>query len=235
MRLILLASCLALFGLIATADAHFKLNAPAAALQQDTYGNPQKEPPCGGAGTATNAVTAVQSGAMLSISITETIFHPGHYRVAVAQDMNGLPADPPVTAGSTPCGTTVINSNPTLPLLGDGLLVHTTAFNPTTQTMQVPIPPGMTCTNCVLQVIEFMSNHGLNVPGGCFYHHCATVNISPDAPLPPDGGIDPGGDAGTDPGGGGETGCCSTSRGSSTTALLGTLVVGLALLRRRRR
>ena len=229
-----LATCLAILGLAATAEAHFKLNAPAALSQQSSLGDPQKSAPCGQADPGnplvpTNMVAAVQSGTMLTISINETIFHPGHYRVALAQDMNSLPADPPVTAGTTACGSTVINANPTMPLLGDGLLVHTTTFGGATQTMQVPIPAGLTCTNCILQVTQFMSNHGLNNPGGCFYHHCATVSISANAP--PDGGI--GGDAGTtEPGT--ETGCCSASPDAALTGLLGGLVVGLLALRRRR-
>jgi len=219
-----LVTSLATLGLAATAEAHFKLVTPAAYSQQSSYGDPQKSAPCGQAdpgnpAVPTNTVTAVQSGAMLTITINETIPHPGHYRVAVAQNMAELPADPPVTAGSTACGSTVIDPSPTLPLLGDGLLVHTQAFSNPMQTMQVPIPAGMTCTGCVLQVVEFMSNHGLNNPGGCFYHHCATVNISPDAPPP-----------GDDAGGGG----CSAGRGSAVMGGLGGLVAGLALRRRRR-
>lgn len=145
----------------------------------------------------TNDVTEVEAGSMLTITIDERIFHPGHYRVAIANDLASLPDDPPVTAGSTPCGSTVIDPNPTLPVLADGLLVHTTSFNGQ-QTVQVPIPSDLRCTNCVLQVIEFMSNHGLNNPGGCFYHHCATVSVvapgTPDAGVPEDAG--PGDDAG---------------------------------------
>jgi len=229
-RAILLAICLATFGLITTAEAHFKLNSPAANLQQDpTYGDPQKTPPCGGVGTATNAVTPVQSGTMLSISVTETISHPGFYRVFLAQDIAGLPADPDVTVTDANCFGVTPVSNPTLPMLADGLLMNITPSSGP-QTMQVPIPAGMTCTNCILQIVEYMQMH----PEPCYYHHCATVNISPDAPPPADAGVDPTGDAGVDPGGGG-TGCCSTSRGSSTTGLLGALVVGLALRRRRRR
>jgi MYXO-CTERM domain-containing protein len=228
-RTVTLVTCLAMFGFIATAEAHFHLNSPAASLVQDSGGNPQKTEPCGGAGTATNAVTPVQSGAMLSISITETISHAGYYRVFLAQNMAGLPKDPLATATDASCNGLVPVSNPTLPMLADGLLMHTT-LNPATQTMQVPIPAGMTCTNCVLQVVEYMQNH----PYSCYYHHCATVNISPNAPpidapnASDDAGIDPGGG-----GGGGDTGCCSTSRGSSTTALLGVLVVGMLLRRRR--
>jgi MYXO-CTERM domain-containing protein len=221
-----------------TAEAHFKLNAPAALSQQSNLGDPQKSAPCGQAdpGNAivpTNMVTAIQSGSMLTISINETVYHPGHYRVAVAQDMNSLPADPQVTAGTTACGSTVINPNPTMPLLGDGLLKHSAPFNGA-QTMQVPIPAGLTCTNCVLQITQFMSNHGLNNPGGCFYHHCATVSISPTAPPQTDAGIPGSGDAGiTDPGT--ETGCCSASPDAALTGLFGSLAVGLLAFRRRRR
>ena len=34
-------------------------------------------------------------------------------------------------------------------------------------------------------LIEFMSDHPLNNPGGCFYHHCADISISGG---PSDGG-----------------------------------------------
>ncbi len=228
-RTLLLASWLVVFGFAATAEAHFKLNAPAANMQQNTYGDPQKTSPCGGAGVQTNAVTDVRSGAMLPISITETVEHNGHYRVAVAQDMAGLPADPMVA--NADCTGLVPSQNPTLPVLGDGLLMHSTSLNPKTQTMEVMIPAGMTCTNCVLQVIQYMYPHGKP----CFYYHCATVNISPNAPPPADAGINPGADAGVDPNDPGETGCCSSSRGSAATGLLGGLAVGLVLRRRRRR
>lgn len=226
-RTITLATCLAMFGLVATAEAHFKLNAPAANIQQDGNGNPQKTTPCGGAGAPTNMVTDVRSGVMLSISITETVPHMGHYRVAVAQDMAGLPGDPMVADPN--CMGLMPTANPVLPVLADGLLAHDTPLNPKTQTMQVMIPAGMTCTNCVLQIIQYMYPHLPN----CFYYHCATVNISPDAPLPPDGGINPGVDAGVDPTDPG-TGCCSAGRDSAVTGLLGGLLVGLLALRRRR-
>ncbi len=86
------------------AAAHFKLNSPASRTVQDTSGSPQKSSPCGLSDTSatadnstpTNAVTMVQTGSKLTVSINETIFHPGHYRVAIAQTMADLPVDPPV-------------------------------------------------------------------------------------------------------------------------------------------
>jgi MYXO-CTERM domain-containing protein len=223
-------------GSASAADAHFLLNAPASATQQDEFGTPQKSAPCGLSDTAgvpdesvpTNAITTVRTGSVLTVSIRETIYHPGHFRVALAQDRAGLPADPAVSPGSTsPCGSTMINPAPTLPLLADGQLVHTSALGNRDVTFDVQLPPGMTCTNCVLQVTQFMSNHALNNPGGCFYHHCATITIADDAPAP---------DAGTDPGPDGDDsgGCCSSSRTAPTSAALAALTLFLVAARRRK-
>ncbi len=148
----------------------------------DFLGGPQKSAPCGQDDpgqplTQSGKVTAFQEGQTISITISEVIPHPGHYRVSIAKDLASLPADPAVTAGSSACGSTIIQKNPQLPLLADGLLVHTSAFSGP-QTMKVQIPPGFTCDGCVLQVTEFMSSHPLNNPGGCFYHHCANVTVT---------------------------------------------------------
>jgi hypothetical protein len=215
------------------ADAHFLLNAPASMSEQDSFGAPQKSAPCGlsdrpgvaDESVPTGIVTTVQAGTTLTIRIRETIFPPGHYRVALAPTQSMLPADPPVTPGSTPCGSTTIDPAPTLPVLADGQLVHTTSPGNREQTIDVQIPAGMTCTSCVLQVTQFMSNHDINNPGGCYYHHCAIVNITADPPTP-DAGTGPG-----DPDDGG--GCCGTSANPALAAGLAALV--LATLSRRRR
>lgn len=206
---------LVLFTILASriTAAHFYLVEPAASLQQNNLGDPQKAPPCGQNATsvATNAVTTFQAGQTITVRIRETIFHPGHYRVAIG--MNGaqdLPAPPPVTPGNTPqnmtpCGTTVIQNPPMFPVLADGALVHTNAFPNQAQSFQVKLP-NMPCTNCTLQVIQFMSNHGLNNPGGCYYHHCANIRIVSDGgamPMADAGKGDAGGtipDAGVSPG-----------------------------------
>jgi hypothetical protein len=173
----------ALASLSATARAHFILVEPESYSEQGFLGDPQKSAPCGQADPhfeleETGFVTSVKSGSRLTIAIRETIFHPGHYRVSIAPDLASFPPDPPVTAGATACGSTQIESAPTLPLLADGLLVHTEPFDGL-QTMEVQLPDGFTCEKCVLQVTEFMSDHALNVPGGCYYHHCATLTINP--------------------------------------------------------
>lgn len=219
-------TALALAALTSTAQAHFNLVVPRADRTGDPGG---KAPPCGDVGTSTNAVANYMPGQMITITVDETIDHPGHYRVALAKDMASLPAEPPVTAGGTPvtdCGSAPIAASPTFPVLADGLFTDLTAAQGEASA-QVQLPPGMTCTNCVLQVIQFMSNHGLNVPGGCFYHHCAIVNISATAP---DAGATSGGDAGTTPTGTTTGGCAAG--GASGWAMLALPL--LAVLRRAR-
>lgn len=231
------------------AQAHFYLNEPASASAQNTLGDPQKAAPCGldtaTPGTPTGKVTTYRAGQSITLSITETIYHPGHYRVAIAQSPAALPAEPPVTKGTTDCGSAPITANPMLPVLADGVFLHNKSFGSTPQTMQIQLPAGFTCNNCTLQVIEFMSEHGLNNPGGCYYHHCATVNIVADT----DGGVtgpDAGtadmsmpaadlstGTSGTSPSGGCSLGASGAQGAAPATALF--VLLGLTLLRRRSR
>lgn len=206
---------------------------------QDGLGGPQKSSPCGesdatqGAddSTPTNIVVGLKAGGTVTVSINELITHPGHYRVALAQDMASLPPEPTVTPGAGfACGSVPVESNPQFPVLADGLFDHTKSFNGVEQTAQVQLPAGMTCHNCVLQVIEFMGDHGLNTPGGCFYHHCSIVDITADGP---DAGAGGGGGGGGDAGTTGAThhGGCDT--GAPSSALL-ALLIGASLLVRRR-
>ena len=98
------------------ASAHFVLIVPAASKGQDRLGDPQKIGPCGGVsanparGTGANpgvpsgAVTSVKGGTNLPLMVQETIFHPGHYRVALARTAAQLPPDPVVTVIQTEKG-----------------------------------------------------------------------------------------------------------------------------------
>lgn len=159
------------------AHAHFILTTPPANLEQDALGDPQKVPPCGGGGTETGIITPYQAGDTVTITISETIFHPGHFRVALAlNDMNELPPEPEVTPGNTACGTVEIMDPPVFPVLADGQLVHTDQL-PDGSTFDVTLPDDVECEACTLQVLMFMQEHG----APCFYHHCATISISPGA------------------------------------------------------
>src|SRR2546430_1054317 len=96
MRARILAPALAGFMLLVSsaAQAHFDLTMPPAA---DTATDGGKgAPPCGPA-TASGVVTAVQGGHTLPIVLTETVMHPGHYRVALSVNSRSeLPTDPAV-------------------------------------------------------------------------------------------------------------------------------------------
>jgi hypothetical protein len=229
-----LASAAVALSLPSAARAHFVLQAPSSWAAQGSLGDPQKSAPCGQAdpGTAlveTGMVTAYAPGDTVTITINETVPHPGHYRVVLSTaGQGGLPADPPVVAGSTPCGSTAIQSPPVFPVLADGALVHTAPFS-APQSFTFKLPSDLTCTsNCVLQVEEFMSDHGLNDPGGCFYHHCANITVQAGAGT---GGHS--GDAGAH--GIAEDYGCRCAAGAPGAAPLGVLVALLGLCARGRR
>jgi hypothetical protein len=83
----------------------------------------------------------------------------------------------------------------------------------------------MTCDHCVLQIVEFMANHG----APCFYHHCANIKISVNGA---DAGPPGGDDAGTGQTGGTGGGCAAQR--TSSPALIGLLALGLVAWRRHR-
>ena len=131
--------------------AHFVLQAPANMYVQDALGNPQKAPPCGDDGTAVDADAGVPTyapGDQVMITVDETVFHPGHYRISLGETgPASLPAEPTVTAGSTPCGTASIMTPAVYPVLADDVFDHTAAFSGP-QTVMVTLLLGHTCTNC---------------------------------------------------------------------------------------
>src|SRR5690349_1824307 len=94
-----LGAGLVVLGVPAAGSAHFILEAPKGWIEENQLGDPQKLGPCGGtskdAGTITNAVTEVAGGSLLHVKVKETIYHPGHFRIALSVlDRAELPADP---------------------------------------------------------------------------------------------------------------------------------------------
>ena len=180
--------------------------------EQNGLGDPQKAAPCGdnGDAVATNMVTTYQEGDTFTLSLTEMIPHPGHYRVALAlePDLSDLPPEPIVTPGATPCGSAPIDPNPVFPVLADGVFEHDSPLVGE-QSIDITLPKGVTCENCTLQVIEFMSDHALNDPGGCYYHHCAVISIEGE------GGTSGADDGGSDDDGGATTATTMTSADGS--------------------
>ncbi len=203
------AIALCLTAVAGTAHAHFQLMSPESWAEQDLMGSPQKMGPCGNEGnpTPTNAVTPYQAGETIMITIDEKVTHPGHYRVALAvNDASELPAEPPVTAGATACGSVPVQDPAVFPVLADGMLEHTMAFSGP-QTIAVTLPSDVTCDHCTLQVIEFMSSHA----APCFYHHCAIISIGGASGA---GGMSAGGASGAGGQSGGDGGAATAGAGA---------------------
>jgi hypothetical protein len=177
----------------AVAHAHFKLLEPTSWLIESDRGDPQKAGPCGGTNTdygkPSYVISKAIGGSKLHIKVQETIYHPGHYRVALAVNSSTeLPADPEATTENTEKGPRSISAkimNPVqAPVLADGLFVHTAA---TTTPWETDVTlPNITCKRCTLQVAQFMAEHGVNNPGMFTYHHCAELSITADPKKPID-------------------------------------------------
>ncbi len=197
-RILLIVVAVASFSSVA--DAHFVLVSPAASLVQNRLGDPQKIGPCGGVsanpgrgtpanpGTPSNAVTQLTGGSTLHLLVQETVFHPGHYRVALARTAAQLPPDPVVTTRDSDRGpwsvSATIQDPPMAPVLADGLFAHTERpMGLHEADVQIP---NINCVNCLIQVIQFMAEHAKNADGDYSYHHCAVVNITADAAKPID-------------------------------------------------
>ena len=164
MRYSILAGFGAAMLISGAASAHFELLQPSASLMQDRLGDPQKLAPCGGTsanpGMPTNAVTPVRGGDMLHVKLRETIFHPGHYRIALARTQADLPPDPEVTTRDTPKGPWSVSAKIAEakgPILADGLFAHTQKPAPDSFFETDVRVPNIDCDGCVLQVVQFMA------------------------------------------------------------------------------
>jgi len=71
-----------------------------------------------------------------------------------------------------------------MPVLADGLFVHTAKIDTPFET-DVELP-NINCKKCTLQVIQFMADHAVNNPGMFSYHHCAEIQITADPKKPID-------------------------------------------------
>jgi hypothetical protein len=173
--------------------AHFKLVEPASWLMEDDRGDPQKAGPCGGTNTdygkPSYAITQAAGGSKLHIKVLETIYHPGHYRVALAVNSpSELPVDPKATTETTDRGPRSVSAeimNPVqMPVLADGLFPHQAKVEGPLET-DVTLP-NISCRRCTLQIIQFMEQHAVNNPGMYTYHHCAVLQITADPKKPID-------------------------------------------------
>jgi hypothetical protein len=228
---------IALLGLSSTAHAHFILNTPPGVIANE--GNGKGPPPCGPDTGAAATPTPIPGGKPYMFKVTETVGHPGFYRVALAlKSRTEFPVDNVVYDQANkvlpPDGKPSGNSHhadyqnpPVFPVLADNLFAHTDAPSGKVYMGNVDIP-NVNCDRCIIQVIEFMAQHGWNgnaqgSNGGYFYHHCAEVKITADPTQPifvPGGGAD-GGTTDAKPDAG-ATGAGGTTGAAGTGATAGT-------------
>ena len=180
----------------AAVQAHFVLQAPASWIQENAIGDPQKLGPCGGVtgdpGTRTGAVTDVVGGSVLHVSIHQTVYHPGHFRIALAVlDRAELPADPEAVTRPGPHGPISVSGrvdpHPSPPVLVDNLWEQHQPVSNRLSATDLRLP-NIDCAHCTLQIIQFMEEHDENKDGRFTYHHCADLRITSDPTLPIDAG-----------------------------------------------
>ncbi|MDB4986198.1 MAG: hypothetical protein JWN04_1376 [Myxococcaceae bacterium] len=232
---------------VSPALAHFKLIKPTSWLNEDPgSGAPQKGGPCGPGGSdnisptpASGAITTFHAGETITLTWIDTIAHPGHFRIALAENRDDL-KDPDIKQDAF-CGydekavPTGAHGN----VLADGVFFRPASGTYTagmTFTTQVTLPDAP-CEKCTLQVLQVMESD-IQAISNCHYYHCADIKIlaandpaadSPDdagAPVARDAastdqgssapGDQPGSgervDAGTQPGTGTSTGGTTTTK-----------------------
>ena len=179
MRRSLRLSALAAIGLLGAAPAahaHIELLSPKPRTLE------QKTGPCGAGGSTRGTnVTTYRPGETITIEWTETVDHPGHYRIAFDDNGNDSFRDPSRPDDNFP------------QTLADQIVDRGGGR----YTQQVTLP-NMTCTNCTLQLIQVMTTV---VPYNSFYFQCADLVLAGE-------GTDPDPDPGT---AGTEGGCSTGS------------------------
>jgi uncharacterized protein (TIGR03382 family) len=212
----------AVLGSAGSALAHIDLDSP---TFRDCPTANQKAGPCGGCTTRSSNVTAVEPGSTITVRWTETIDHPGHYRISFDDDGDDAFQDP--------TSYDDIQESPSLPVLLDGITDRDGAGQ---YEAQVTLPD-VECENCTLQLIQVMTDKPPFGSGGGndFYYRCADLALrrgagpGPDAGPGPGPGADAGGGGGGGDGGGG--GCSAGGDGSAGLAML-LLALGAFVHRR---
>lgn len=219
--LVVLLVSLVSFGV---ARAHITLQEPQPWLVEDADGDPQKTAPCGGTGTPTGVVTHYFPGETITVRWRETIYHPGHFRIALTADRSALVDPMIVVDGAGNSVSAAIADPPSAPVLLDGLFPRTATSGSSGRTFEQQVTlPNVECPSCTLQVIQFMSHHATPY----VYHHCANVAITAVAPA---------GDMARAPNTPSSSSGCNASTSSSSAvpiAVIGVAAVWLLVRRRR--
>ena len=217
-------SLIAFFGLMASAsvaDAHIRLDSPSPRIAD------QKVGPCGAAGSTRGSnVKVLAPGATIEVSWTETVNHPGHYRLSF--DADGQDFTVPLSFTDVTQTMNVLVDNIT-DRSGSQLVYK-----------QMVTLPNITCENCTLQLIQMMTDKPPYGDGNDIYFQCADIALragtptvdAPTALVDAPTGPDAGGAAPTSGGG-----CNIGGRGGATGGLtvMAMVALGALVVRRRQR
>lgn len=185
-----LVAWLSSLGAASNVHAHIKLKKPESWLKESDIGAPQKGGPCGPGGgddiepmPLSAAINTFEVGETIALEWTETVAHPGHFRVAFAEDRNDL-KDPDLQIdGSCNYDESKLPTGAHGNVLADGLFLRSRTGPRDeankTFTTQVTLPD-KPCEKCTLQLIQFMENH----PPACIYYHCADIRLVPKGSAP---------------------------------------------------
>jgi hypothetical protein len=170
------------------AAAHFTLTKPASWLKEDAAGGPQKGGPCGPGGLddvkpipVSGAVTEFHVGETVEVTWTDTVAHPGHFRIALATNRDDLKN--PTIAQDNSCNydESKVPMTASGNVLADGILFRSrNGFNARAGKMfsYTVTLPNQPCDKCTLQVMQIMEND-IKALSNCYYFHCADIRILP--------------------------------------------------------
>jgi hypothetical protein len=201
------------------AAAHFTLTKPTSWLKEDPAalggGGPQKGSPCGPGGLddvkpipVSGAVTDFHVGETIEVTWTDTVAHPGHFRIALAANRGDLKN--PTIVQDTSCNydESKVPMTASGNVLADGIFFRSrsgfTAKEGKMFSYMVTLP-SQPCDKCTLQVMQIMEND-IQALSNCYYFHCADIRILP---------------AGQTSGTGGSTGAGGSNAGAGGFALGG--------------
>jgi len=220
--------------IVEPAAAHISLEG--AGTHKSRYGDVElKAGPCGKAGgTRGTNVYTYAPGQKITVSVLETIPHPGYFRFAFDDDGDDAfiepasikPIDPNRRCPNGPtdrCGASDFYNSPAVLPGMDNLNPHLTAAPGTKYTWEVLLPD-VECNSCTLQLIQIMEDdltHGPYdpTPGvgvADIYHQCIDIVLKRPADAGTDGTNDAGSTSDVRPPPTGDAGSIDTGAGGGS-------------------
>lgn len=148
----------------ATADAHFTLTYPHARYSNSSegmwYGVCGRDPE-----TGRDHVTILHSGSTITLTLIQTIFHPGYFRVSFDSDGEDDFPPHPAAYGMVEDSPAILMNN--IPAVTASLSVDITL-------------PNIECDNCTLQVLNVLADKPPFGTFDDFHHQCADLVLVND-------------------------------------------------------